>query len=104
MGGAMKTAANDREKVVRVMGTTMMIVWVLVLGPVGALLLGGLAYAMLANSLVAGACCAVLIFLPLFITITWGTIGLSDILRGNRHPQAELMLTTEPIASFKPAG
>lgn len=104
VGGAMKTPANYREKVVRAMGTTMMIVWVLVLGPVGALLLGGLAYAMLAKSLVAGAFCAILIFLPFFVTLAWGTVGLLANLLGSRYRQAEVVLTTDPIASFKPAG
>jgi hypothetical protein len=99
VGGAMITAANFREKVVRTMGTIMMIMWMLVLGPVGALLLGGLAYAMFAKSLVAGAFCAMLIFLPLVLTLAWGTLGLIATLRVNRAQQSALLLTPKPIHS-----
>jgi hypothetical protein len=95
----MKTAANFGEKTARAMGTISMIAWVLVLGPVGALLVGGVAYAMLANSLIAGALCAVLIFMPLFLTLTWGILGLFALLRGGREQHAALLLTTEPFRS-----
>jgi len=104
VGGAMKTAANYREKVVRAMGTTMMIVWVLVLGPVGALLLGGVVYGLLAQSVLAGAICAVLLFSPLALTLAWGTLSWFEIQQETAAQQAAPLLTGPIGSSARPAG
>lgn len=54
------------------MGTIMMVTWMLILGPIGAVLLGAVAYSMLAKNPIQGVLCGILLFLPLFLTIAWG--------------------------------
>ena len=39
------------------MGTLVIVAWIVILGPLGALLLGGIAYSMFVNNLVTGVIC-----------------------------------------------
>lgn len=77
----------------------MMVTWILILGPLGALLLGGIAYAMFVDNLEAGLICGFLFFLPLFLTLAWGAARWSQVLHKNRSQRAPFRLTTRPIAS-----
>lgn len=80
-------------------GTIMVVTWMIVIGPLGALLLGGIAYAMFVKSLVAGLICGLLFFLPLLLTLTWGINTWSEILREKKSNKASFVLTTRPIAT-----
>jgi len=68
------------SEIVDSMGTLAMVSWVLVLGPVGALLLGGIAYSMLAKHPVIGVLCGVVFFLPPILTAAWGSMRLWSFL------------------------
>ena len=81
------------------MGTLVMVTWILILGPLGALLLGGIAYAMFVDNLEAGLICGSLFFLPLFLTLAWGVTRWSEVLQNYRSQRAPFRLTTRPIAS-----
>ena len=68
----MKSKDTLGKRVGRSMGTIMMVTWMLILGPIGAVLLGAVAYSMLAKNPIQGVLCGILLFLPLFLTIAWG--------------------------------
>ncbi len=95
----MESEADFRRSIVQSMGTTMMVTWMLILGPVGALLLGAVAYAMLAKNPLQGAFCGVLLFLPLCLTITWGIGRWLQTRSKTSLPRPAIRLTTEPIGS-----
>jgi hypothetical protein len=81
------------------MGTLVLVAWIVILGPLGALLLGGIAYSMFVDNLAAGLICGFFFFLPLLLTLVWGAIGLSEVPRKSRAQRASLMLTRRPIKS-----
>jgi predicted lipid-binding transport protein (Tim44 family) len=81
------------------MGTFVMIAWFIVLGPLAALLLGGIAYSMFVDNLEAGLICGFLLFLPLLLTLAWGAATLSESRRKGKSQRASLILTTRPIKS-----
>jgi hypothetical protein len=81
------------------MGTLVLVAWIVILGPLGALLLGGIAYSMFVDNLVAGLICGFFFFLPLLLTLAWGAVRLSEIPRRKRAKRASLILTTRPINS-----
>ncbi len=87
------------KRAVQSLGTTMMVTWVLILGPIGAVLLGGVAYAMLARNPVQGVFCGLMLFLPLCLTITWGIGTCFQVLRQERLRTAALVLAIEPVDS-----
>jgi hypothetical protein len=76
-----------------------MVAWIVILGPLGALLLGGIAYAMLVDNLEAGLICGFLFFLPLFLTLAWGANRWSELRSVNRARRSSFVLTTRPIVS-----
>jgi hypothetical protein len=77
----------------------MLVAWIVILGPLGALLLGGIAYSMFADNLVAGLICGFFFFLPLLLTLAWGATSLSEVPRKSRTRRASLVLKTRPIRS-----
>ncbi len=79
------------------MGTLVLVAWIVVLGPIGALLLGGIAYSMFVDNLVAGLICGLFFFLPLLLTLVWGTTRLSEVTRESGTKRTSLILTTRPI-------
>ncbi len=81
------------------MGTLVMIAWVIILGPLGALLLGGIAHSMLVDNLVGGIICGFFLFLPLLLTLAWGANRWFELRRKKRAQRAPFLLTTRPIAS-----
>ncbi|MGB6063321.1 MAG: hypothetical protein WBG50_00835 [Desulfomonilaceae bacterium] len=95
----MESESDFTKKIVQSMGTTMMVAWLLTLGPVGALLLGAVAYTILAQNPLQGVFCGVLLFLPLCLTITWGIGMWLQTRRKKRLARPAIRLTTEPIHS-----
>lgn len=81
------------------MGTLVIVAWFVILGPLGALLLGGIAYSMFVNNLEAGLICGSLFFLPLFLTLAWGVTRWSELRGEKRSQRSPFRLTTRPIAS-----
>lgn len=78
------------------MGIVVVVAWFLVVGPLGALLLGGIAYSMFADNLEAGLICGFFFFSPLLLTLAWGARRLYEVSSKNRAHRALLMLTTRP--------
>jgi hypothetical protein len=93
----MEHTENSQKEAARETGAIMWIAWVVILGPLGALLLGILAYSMLANYLVLGAFCIALALSPILLTVTWGLLMLRQILRQSRERKVALPGTTAPI-------
>ncbi|MGB6066484.1 MAG: hypothetical protein WBG50_16905 [Desulfomonilaceae bacterium] len=95
----MTTEVSFEKGIPKSMGTTVVITWVLILGPIGALLLGAVAYSMHAGNLIVGAICGALFFLPLLLTMVWGIEMWLEVRRTNRVQRRALVLTTDPIDS-----
>jgi hypothetical protein len=81
------------------MGTLVIVAWIVILGPLGALLLGGIAYSMFVNNLVTGVICGFFFFLPLLLTLAWGANRWSELRGEKRSQRSPFRLTTRPIAS-----
>lgn len=81
------------------MGTFVLVAWIVILGPLGALLLGGIAYSMFVDNLVAGLICGFFFFLPLLLTLAWGAMGLSEVPRTGRAHRVSLILKSRPFKS-----
>jgi hypothetical protein len=96
---AMKSDEDFRTRVVRATGTIMMLGWILILGPIGALLLGGTAYAMFANDPTVGVFCGVVIFFPLLLTSAWGAMKFLELHRERRERRTSLLRETEQLGS-----
>jgi hypothetical protein len=95
----MKSEEGFGSEIVGAMGTLVMASWVLILGPVGALLLGGITYSMLAKNLAVGVLCGAGFFLPPVLTAAWGSMRLWELLHERRLRRVSRLLTTEPICS-----
>jgi len=63
------------ESMASALGTVMMMSWILFLGPVGALLLLGVGYAIVLDKFWLGVACGVPLFFPLLITVVWAPFG-----------------------------
>jgi hypothetical protein len=90
----MESNEDFRTKLVRTMGIITILSWIIILGPVGVLLLGGLAHSMVAERPATGAFWGILIFLPLVLTIVWGALTLLEFLLEKRTREAARPLTT----------
>ncbi len=95
----MPTGNESERGIASGAGAIIVVTWMIVIGPLGALLLGGIAYAMFVNNLVAGVICGFLFFLPLLLTLTWGINRWSETLREQRSHRTSFVLTTRPIAA-----
>lgn len=59
-------------------GAVMMIAWTLIIGPLGLVLLLGVAYAVISQNLALGVVCGLLMFCPLALTVLWAPfVGLT---------------------------
>ena len=67
------------------LGTIITLGWFFILGPIGALLIGGIAYSIVVESLLLGVICGFLVFAPTILTIMG---GLDSLL--NRQKKHEL--------------
>jgi hypothetical protein len=81
------------------MGTLVLVAWIVILGPLGALLLGGIAYSMFVNNLVTRVICGLCFFLPLLLTLAWGANRWSELRGENRSQRSQFRLTTRSIAA-----
>jgi hypothetical protein len=70
------------------MAATMMILWTLVLGPVGALALMGIALATQINSPVLGIACGIIALSHIVLTMLWGTLAVAQSLQDRQSPVA----------------
>jgi hypothetical protein len=95
----MKNDSILRTRTSQAMGTVMMFSWILILGPLGALLLGGTAYAMLAKNPAVGVACGIVFFFPLLSTAAWGAVRLLELHREKRVRRAEYVFTAEQTHS-----
>lgn len=59
------------ERMAEKIGTAMIISWFVFLGPIGFLLLLGVAYSMFVQNLAVGVICGVLAFVPVILLIVW---------------------------------
>jgi hypothetical protein len=98
-GGIMKMNEDFCTRAVRAIGTIMMIAWILIIGPVGAMLLGGTTYGMVASSLGVSMFCVALWFLPLVLTLAWGVAKLLELHKVRRETRASLVTGPERITS-----
>jgi hypothetical protein len=95
----MKRDEDFRTRIVQAMGTVMMFTWILILGPVGVLLLGGAAYFMQEKNSVAVVSCGVLFFFPLLSTVAWGVMRTLELFRARRVRREAVLPVTEPMGS-----
>jgi membrane protein implicated in regulation of membrane protease activity len=58
------------------LGTWMILSWYLLLGPLGAILLGGVAYSIIASYGFLGLLCALVLFSPMLLLLVWGFLSL----------------------------
>ena len=54
------------------MGTIMILAWILIIGPLGGILIGAVAYFMSVENTFAAVICAAVLLLPAVLTIIWG--------------------------------
>lgn len=80
-----------------IVGTALFASWFLVLGPLGALLLLGVAYAMYAENLTLGIVCGMLLFFPVVLTVVWAPLCLAGVPREQRVKGKAKLAATEPI-------
>jgi len=97
----MKTRDMHARVVSEAAGSAAMICWLLVLGPVGALLMLVMAYAMVLGNTVWIAACVLLLLSPLALTLAWGILAWPALLR--RDGAEELKVFT-PFARPWPQG
>ena len=60
------------NRILPFMGTVMILAWILIVGPLGGLLIGAVAYFMLVDNTFAAVICAAVLLLPAVLTIVWG--------------------------------
>jgi hypothetical protein len=77
----MKTLVNTTDRASKVLGTAMAMVWTLWLGPVGLGLLLAVFYGMTTGNHSATVLGTILLFVPFFLTLTWGCVNAADALR-----------------------
>jgi hypothetical protein len=94
----MECEEGFRSAAVDVTGTLVMAPWVMILGPMGALLLGGIAHSMLGKNLAVDVVRGAVFFLSVVLTAAWGSMRLSEFLRERRLRRVAL-LTAEPANS-----
>jgi len=68
----MRNRKKTLRKVADKLGATWMILWPLVLGPVGLLAGLGLSYSMMVQNAVLGAVCTIILGSPLVTIAAWG--------------------------------
>ena len=69
----------EHEAVASRVGKVAFIAWSLLLGPIGALGLAGVAYAMLSQNLPLGIVCGALIGVPFVSGLAWAIVACSTV-------------------------
>jgi hypothetical protein len=80
-----------------IVGTALFASWFLVLGPLGALLLLGVAYAMHVESLTLGIVCGVILFLPVVLTVVWAPLCVAGVSQEQQVEGKATLAATESI-------
>jgi len=94
----MKNRKQDLRNIAETLGATWMILWLLVLGPVGLLAWLGLCYSMMVQNAVLGAVCAIILGSPLVTIAAWGLFAWRAIVQEER---AEAQGTPSWVAPVK---
>lgn len=76
------------------LGSAMMIAWTMLLGPLGAIALLTIAYAIFTQNLALGIVCGLLVFAPLVLTVTWAPFAGAVI-------HAEALSMAHPVSVGK---
>lgn len=77
----MKTYKIGLEKAASILGTAMMLSWMVVVGLGGFLLLIGAFYALSSNSISLVVVCCFGLFIPLVFTLLWGFYMIEEAAR-----------------------
>ena len=85
----MKTRDVQARVVSEAAGSAAMICWLVILGPVGALLLLATAYAMIVGNSAWVAACVLLMLFPLALTLTWGILAWPALLTSHETERLE---------------
>jgi len=97
----MKTGDIHGRVVTEAAGAAAMICWIVILGPVGALLMLAMAYAAVIGNSPWIAACALLLLSPLALTVSWGILSWPALLRRDRAARLDLFT---PLARPWPDG
>lgn len=89
----MKTREYALKRTAEELGSAMILAWTLLLGPLGAIALLAIAYAIFIQNLALGIVSGVLVFAPLMLTVAWGPFLLAA-----RYAEAGLEVRTSPVA------
>ena len=93
----MKPTEGMLNRAAESVGTWMFIVWTFVIGPVGFLLLCGLAYSIHFSNLALGIICAVLASSPVLLLAAWMLLMGASLIQGLAERRADL--ASESIAT-----
>jgi hypothetical protein len=85
----MRAYARTSERTAETLGLLTFLVWLLIVGPAGFLLLLGLAYAMVTSNLALGVVCGLIALSPLFLTIVWACAIVAALLAERWMEKAE---------------
>ena len=80
------------NRILPFMGTVMILAWILIVGPLGGLLIGAVAYFMLVDNTFAAVICAAVLLLPAVLTIVWGCGAWTEAILEKRFDRAALFL------------
>jgi hypothetical protein len=77
----MRTTETTLNTVAAATGSAMVMAWFLILGPLGLLLMLGVAYAMVVQNLALGVVCGLPLASPFVLTAIWIPVGWGAALR-----------------------
>ena len=89
-------SAEEKSRAARLslkIGTWVFISWILILGPAGFALSGGLAYALHFSDPALGAVCALLLMSPLLFLCMWTPLFVCSILMEKKSSESTSSLT-----------
>ncbi len=88
----------EKEAIASRVGKVAFIAWSLLLGPIGALGLAGMAYSMLSQNLVLGILCGALIGVPFLSGLAWAIVVGFTVVR-DALPRGERRAVVAPAAN-----
>lgn len=95
----MKTTDTTIGRTGEAIGTVMWIFWLVFLGPIGFLLLLGVAYAMVVQNLALGIICSFLLVSPFMLTAVWAPVTWFTVLQEHRLALGSERLAHESVVS-----
>ncbi|MBI5571767.1 MAG: hypothetical protein HY914_17625 [Desulfomonile tiedjei] len=87
----MKTRDMHARVVSEAAGSAAMICWLLIVGPVGALIMLVVAYAMVLGNTVWIAACVLLLLSPLALTLAWGILAWPALLKRDEAEEHKVL-------------